>query len=88
MHKHEEAKIKLEAIDSNTLVEMCNEIYDWHWNSDGSLKQDGLVRSFAEEYFEKDAYVTEDHILHEAHRRFNKTVKLLFIHRPSYYITK
>ncbi|WP_206459377.1 hypothetical protein [Anaerovorax sp. IOR16] len=77
-------------LSNDILIQMCNEIYDWK-NGNGDLL-DGIFRvTFLKLYDDKkysDIRDFENDILIEAHERFGKIVKGLFVDRPRLYLRR
>lgn len=80
----DELKKCINLLDNNALATILNEIYDWL--NTGILK-DGLFKCLYNDYKEI-VYITslEGLIMHEAHRRFEKVVRVLIINNPGLYI--
>ena len=81
----EEVKNYIEHMDKNELVKLCEDIYQWRYET-GKLKPDCALNKLAEclQYWEiKDI---EEIVIEVATKRFNEVVLLLFKSNPNNYL--
>ena len=79
--------MELKNLTDNQLIDLCNDIYDWDTNTDGTINREGSLVKFIKEnknYY--DVYHLKDMVLFEAGDRFTKVAKMLIRNRPTWIV--
>lgn len=79
-----EIKNYVEHLNTDELIDLCNDINEWRYDTDG-LRTDCSLSQLSKNLQKSPRYL-EPCILYEAHKRFGSIVKMLLKDEPCRYI--
>lgn len=78
---YKKVKEEVSKLSGDELITMCNEIYEWKYNT-GELNKDATLREFAKRINCNNIRDIEEEIIGFCSHKLQKTVLLLFESQP------